>query len=378
MKRALIKTLYGSLRSFLTAGRSPSREMTASLSLESFRDEEFLAMAYRMILGRAADPGGLQFYLENISTGAMSRDDVVLSLVHSEEFEISHNVPGLHDFFLDAVTAGRAEIFTPFVSASTFQGFQLNQVADPFKWIDAEWRRCGRDLGVVALTLPGMHRKSFEWVQALFGLGLLGKISSENEVLGVGTGHEPIVYWMANHFKQVSATDLFEGDWVKDGALEGDPSVIDCPEKYQPFPYQRERLKFLRMDGRNLAFPDNSFDVVFSLSSIEHFGGKNAAATAMEEMGRVLRPGGVAVIATEYILNGAKHPEFFDDGELLEYVVKPSNMKLVQDIDFRIPRIFLERPLRFPSEFSKTPHLSLTDGNVIWTSIVLFFVKEAQ
>jgi SAM-dependent methyltransferase len=53
------------------------------------------------------------------------------------------------------------------------------------------------------------------------------------------------------------------------------------------------------MDGRELAFADASFDVVFSISSIEHFGSPADTARAASEIGRVLRPGGHAVIATE-------------------------------------------------------------------------------
>jgi ubiquinone/menaquinone biosynthesis C-methylase UbiE len=129
------------------------------------------------------------------------------------------------------------------------------------------------------------------------------------------------------------------------------------------------------MDGRNLLFQSNSFDIVFSLSSIEHFGGKDSAARAMEEMGRVLKPGGIAVIATEFILNGKEHSEFFTEKDLLEYVVKPSGMQLIQNIGFTIPRVFLKNPIKFPSDIYKTPHLSLTIGDIIFTSIILFFEK---
>ena len=227
------------------------------------------------------------------------------------------------------------------------------------------------------MSLQQMHRKVFEWIQTLYGLDLLGRLHENLEALGVGTGHECIVYWMANKLRKVYATDLFEGEWTAKGGKEGDPSVLKNPEKHQPFEYRKDRLTFLKMDGRNLTFENNSFDIVFSLSSIEHFGGKDSAARAMEEMSRVLKPGGIVVIATEFILNGKKHPEFFDQNDLLEYVVKPSKMKLIQNINFKIPRLFLEKPLKFPQETFKTPALSLTDGNIIWTSIILFFEKDS-
>jgi len=58
------------------------------------------------------------------------------------------------------------------------------------------------------------------------------------------------------------------------------------------------------MDGTNISFEDNTFDVVFSYSSIEHFGSKDAAAKTMQEIERVLKPGGVLSLTTEVLLSG--------------------------------------------------------------------------
>ncbi len=69
---------------------------------------------------------------------------------------------------------------------------------------------------------------------------------------------------------------MYEGVWQDVHAREGDPDVIQRPEDYAPFPYRRDHLIFMKMDGRRLAFRDGTFDVVYSLSSIEHFGGMPA------------------------------------------------------------------------------------------------------
>jgi SAM-dependent methyltransferase len=341
-------------------------------------DSEFIEMAYQILLRRRPDTSGFHFYFEKLSKGEMSREDFILSLIQSEEFEKRHNLSALHEFFLDAVIAGSSEAFSPFVKKVPFKDVQLNELTNPFKWINSEWRQLGNDLKVVPMSLQGMHRKAFEWVQAIYGLSLQRKIHHNSIAMGVGTGHECIVYWLAKHLKNVFATDLFRGDWTSAGSTEGDPSVLKNPEKYQPFDYPTDRLQFLPMNGCHLAWKDNSFDIVFSLSSIEHFGGKDSAAQAMEEICRVLKPGGSAVIATEFILNQKRHPEFFDEADLLNYIVKPSKLKLIQDISFKIPRIFLEKPNQFPSEIYKTPSLSLSDGNIIWTSIILFFEKPSS
>src|SRR5204862_841953 len=129
-----------------------------------------------------------------------------------------------------------------------------------------------------------MHRKGYEWTQTLFGLRRLGRLTPEARVLSVGAGHEPILYWLANQVGSVVATDMYETGWSGALAGEGDEGVLRRPEAYAPFPYRRERLAFLKMDGRSLAFGSGSFDVAYSLSSIEHFGGLDQAAAALGEL----------------------------------------------------------------------------------------------
>ena len=52
---------------------------------------------------------------------------------------------------------------------------------------------------------------------------------------------------------------------------------------------------YLVADARHLPFPDDSFDVVFSYSVYQHFS-KPDAVNSFAEIGRVLRPGGLAKI----------------------------------------------------------------------------------
>jgi SAM-dependent methyltransferase len=52
---------------------------------------------------------------------------------------------------------------------------------------------------------------------------------------------------------------------------------------------------FVAGDARELPFPDGSFDAVFSYSVLQHLS-KPDARTAVAEIGRVLRPGGTALV----------------------------------------------------------------------------------
>jgi SAM-dependent methyltransferase len=118
-------------------------------------------------------------------------------------------------------------------------------------------------------------------------------------------------------------------------------------------------------------------DVVFSISSIEHFGGHTGSAASMREIGRVLKPGGVAAIATEMVINDRRHPEYFRPEELVEYLVAPSGLRLVQAPVFELPAYAVAHPSRMPQDLHRTPHLVLDDGGVHYTSVMLFFRKPA-
>lgn len=230
-------------------------------------------------------------------------------------------------------------------------------------------------MAVVPLGFEQMHRKGYEWVQAAYGCMILGCLRDGAAALGVGAGHEPFAYWLAERGLHVTATDLYEGAWAGQGAREGDERVIAHPWRFAPFPMGHTDLTFQRMDGRYLSFADDSFDLVFSLSSIEHFGSKDDASQSVCEMARVLRPGGWAIIATECVLNGFSHPAYFSPRELAEGIVAPSGLILAQSVDMTGPRALVECPVLVPDHALQAPHLSVTDGACIWTSIVLFLTK---
>jgi ubiquinone/menaquinone biosynthesis C-methylase UbiE len=124
-----------------------------------------------------------------------------------------------------------------------------------------------------------------------------GRMGEQTEALAVGAGDERIVFWLAKRLGRVVATDIYgEGDFA---GREARPSMLEDPASHAPFPYREDRLEVRWMDARQLDFPDESFDVVFSLSSFEHFGMPDDIAAAARELGRVLRPGGRAFLATE-------------------------------------------------------------------------------
>jgi SAM-dependent methyltransferase len=142
------------------------------------------------------------------------------------------------------------------------------------------------------------------------------------------------------------------------------------------------------MDGTKLEFPSETFDIAFSFSSIEHFGGKDHSGSlkSMKEIERVLKPGGIAVIATEYIINDKDHPEFFNKKTIYSDLIdKLDSLKLVEPLDLRITTKTLDTVLDYfevlkrdrDHSFKKThPHILLRLGSLLFTSVMLVFQKK--
>ena len=318
-------------------------------------DDRFLRLVYALLLNREADASGLAYFRSALAGGG-TRIDVVRTVVLSDEFQ--------RRYWAVAPDAGVVPHDT-----------QLCELANPAKWDNPEWMAILRDLQVLPDHKLSMHRKSYEFTQLLYGLRRLGHLEPETRVLSVGAGHECILYWLANHVGRVVATDLYEGVWQSVGAKEGDANVIQRPEDYAPFPYRRERLAFAKMDARQLDFADGTFDVAYSLSSIEHFGGVDGAAAAIDEMARVVRRGGVLALATEYVLAGPPHDETFQPDEILGLLDRPG-LRLLQPIDEAVYRRYDYAAVDLYKNPHQTPHMVVRMNDTIFTSVFVFLERQ--
>ena len=167
------------------------------------------------------------------------------------------------------------------------------------------------------------------------------------------------------------------------------------------------------MDARSLDFPDACFDVVFSLSSIEHFGARCDIVAAARELGRVLRPGGHAFLATDAFV--ARHPldaapvdlavrlatlgrrrrqatlrrrsalgECLKQAELRAWIVEPSGLDLMQPLALAPPspesfdnlcRLHRDGSLE-PATGEYHPHVILQAARSLFTSVALVLEKQ--
>ena len=344
--------LYGVLEDHYT-GRLP-RDVEAGL--RRLGDHvSFLEWSFRALLGREVDPSGRAFYLDQLA-GGFPRTQLLKALISSDEF------------------AGRYKQLCP-QAGFIPRDVQLCELANPAKWGNPDWMALLSSLVVQPADRLSMHRKGYEFTQLLFGLTRLGFIRDDVRVLSVGAGHEAVLYWLANRVGYVVATDMYGGVWQSHGAREGDETVLSDPRQFAPFPYREDRLIFLKMDGTALAFPDDTFEVVYSLSSIEHFGGLEGASKAVDEMARVLKPGGVLALATEYILSGPPHHEAFMP-EQVRVLLQHPQLQLVEPVDERVWDRHEYTPIDLRVNPLQTPHMVVTDNGSVFTSVMAFLRKK--
>jgi SAM-dependent methyltransferase len=131
---------------------------------------------------------------------------------------------------------------------------------------------------VLAARFSTSDRSRFEWLFDQFDC------PADADVLAVGAGHGAL--WTANADRipdgwDVTVTDAFQG-MVMDAmdALDGDADVT-----------------FDVVDAREVPYPDNSFDAVTAHRVLSHLNDADLD-TALEELERVLRPGGTLYAAT--------------------------------------------------------------------------------
>jgi SAM-dependent methyltransferase len=281
---------------------------------------------------------------------------------------------------------------------------QSAKLCDVRDWDDADFVRVVREILPERDPLTHVERKVWEFAMLALFLEDAGRMNESTEALAVGAGDERVVFWLANRLGRVVATDIYgEGAFA---GREAKPSMLDDPAAHAPFPYREDRLDVRWMDARRLEFPDASFDVVFSLSSFEHFGGAHDVQAAARELGRVLRPGGHAFVVTECFVR--RHPlnaapvdfavrvatlgrkrkratprqravvvEVFTPRELERLIVRPSGLELMQPLDLSLSPESWSNVTRtdsvglHPASGDYWPHVLLQAGNSIFTSVAL-------
>lgn len=163
----------------------------------------------------------------------------------------------------------------------------------------------------------------------------------------------------------------FAANWksssvVSTDILESEVSSVETMGKR----LRLDNLSCERMDARSLRFPDNSFDLITSISVLEHIAPENGGeGPAIREIHRVLSSGGVVILTVPFsrtyfaeYKKGNVYERKSDRGEnqffqrfydwktLMDNIVRSSSLELVS-LRFIEERIFAKNPRKRLSHY---------------------------
>ena len=232
---------------------------------------------------------------------------------------------------------------------------------------------------------PGReHRKVWEVTQAARTLVDFNAVHPDAEILGVAAGVEETSFWATNHARRVFATDLYldSRGWEDDAPR----SMLLTPGEHAPCAWNERRLVVQHMDALDLRYADDSFDGAFCTSSLEHFGEEDQIRQALKELWRVLKPGGIGTLSTEFRLSGPPPglpgTRIFDAAELDALIVQPLAWELLEPLDLTISGATLGTEMlladAYAAPLARFPHIVLREGELLFTSIHLALRKSGK
>jgi SAM-dependent methyltransferase len=278
---------------------------------------------------------------------------------------------------------------------------ECNKICSETDWNDQELLTMINDVCSTTRNthseLVGMHRKKWEWAIGMLSFKRANKFDS-GIFLGIGSGDEYPIFYLTNHGKYVCATDLYSmsGKWNKYNAQT---SMLFNPDAHAPYDYNRNKLSVQIMSGTDLRFEDNTFDGVFTYSSIEHFGGKENARKCIQEIERVLKPGGIASIATEIFVGNdvnelyiarqkySKFPikmlrryqilnEMFTQEEFEKYIINATRLEPISPVNYSIDPKDVNKAIEYPLKKPHNVHIMLDLAGIKWSSIHVALKKN--
>ncbi|MCP4216961.1 MAG: class I SAM-dependent methyltransferase [bacterium] len=236
-----------------------------------------------------------------------------------------------------------------------------------------------------------LHKKMWENGRVFQVLQEFGYLERNKTAVGLGSFNEILPFVLSNYLEHVYRTDYFQGDnmWTK----ENETIIAETVPSFLPegMPHDAARVSFMEMDGTDMTpFENESVDIVYSISAIEHFGNRNkaphGAVKCMQESERILKPGGICLGTTEFQLNDVKHAQYFREEDFRGEMLESHNMKPLEPFEFSLdtamakPAYFLPHVLKDvlgdDLVLEDSTLAMITRGNLVLIPIFFAFIKH--
>jgi hypothetical protein len=153
-----------------------------------------------------------------------------------------------------------------------------------------------------------LHRKMWEWLIIAEALRERGMLAPGRRGLGFGVGQEPLVALFAAEGCDVVATDQPSVDALASGGTGAAAERADRPEALNrsglcPSDDFARRVQFRVVDMNAVPEDLRGFDFSWSSGAVEHLGSLASGADFVLAQMDCLRPGGVAVHTTEFLVS---------------------------------------------------------------------------
>lgn len=265
------------------APRDPTGPPDSSALNDSGAANALVDRAYRLILGRAPDAGGLADYAEQLRRGELSGRQLCAILASSDEFAGRlHPGETAGDGVPDAGDARASAAREPgFIDAADL----AESTSVEYLAATAEEYFSSLDDVELLLTKPLKEPGEAADLLVTFGHVLRGlQPVAGVTVLDFGAG----TCWTSRLLTQLGCRVI---------AADISPSALELGRELyarQPVLGDRPEPEFLTFDGHRIDLPDGSVDRILSYDALHHVPNPGQV---LDEFARVLRPGGLAAFA---------------------------------------------------------------------------------
>lgn len=199
------------------------------------------------------------------------------------------------------------------------------------------------EVPLYAANYPAGVADSRQWevAMAVRTLRDQGCFRRDARILGVAAGTGTAGFYFTRRVGEVIVADTYGR---AGGQADQVPAAfLTHPAAFASIPFERRRLIPMYMDGRCLHFEDASFDAVYETIPPEGFASSDQIAAAAFEMGRVLKPGGIASCTAMFKVAGppglsgwAPQVMLFAREDLQRLIVDASGLEMVDAPAFEI------------------------------------------